>query len=169
MENIMKAEVILIAAMDRDHVIGKGNDIPWRGKLPADMAHFQKLTMGGTVVMGRKTWESIPAKYRPLPGRTNIVLTRDANWSTEGALVVHDAQSMLTGTNDKIWIIGGAEIYREFLPLADRLELTLIDTASDGDTFFPSFDPSEWNITVEPHESDEKNLFPYIFQTFVRK
>jgi dihydrofolate reductase len=168
----MKPEIILIAAMGRNNVIGIGNDIPWRGKLPADMAHFQRLTMGSTVVMGRKTWESIPAKYRPLPGRDNIVLTRDQKYDTKGgASVVTDALGTLTRMHSKqIFIIGGAEVYKQFLPVADKLELTIVDTLSAGDAYFPSFNESEWTIeSAEVHEADEKNMLAYTFRTLVRK
>ena len=165
----MKPEIILIAAMDNDRVIGQGNDIPWRGKLPADMAHFQKLTMGHTVVMGRKTWESIPLKYRPLPGRANVVLTRDASYHVSGAYAVRTLDEAISRTgSSRVFIIGGALIYKQYLSVAHRLELTHIDTSSGGDTFFPQFDISEWIImNEEPHSSDEKNLFPYTFRTYI--
>lgn len=168
----MKPEIILIAAMGRNNVIGVGNDIPWRGKLPADMTHFQRLTMGGVVIMGRKTWESIPAKYRPLPGRTNIVLTRDTNYDTHGgARVVSDALSALKQAgSSRIFIIGGAEVYGQYLPLADKLELTIVDTISVGDAYFPSINQLEWTVESEVvHEPDEKNLLGYTFRTLVRK
>ena len=157
--------------MDNDRVIGRGNDIPWRGKLPADMAHFQKLTMDSTVVMGRKTWESIPLKYRPLPGRTNIVLTRDEAFQTSGAGIAHTAdEAIAKSSGGRVFIIGGAEIYRQFLPQADYLELTHIDTSSGGDTFFPEIDAAAWNITSEEvHTPDPKNAFAYIFRTYARK
>lgn len=167
----MKPEIILIAAMGRNGVIGINNDIPWRGKLPADMAHFQKLTMGGVVVMGRKTWESIPSQYRPLVGRTNIVLTRDPKYRANGACTARDGLEAIVGAWGKhMWIIGGAEIYQHFLGVADRLELTIVDTISAGDAYFPSFDESAWNIVSEEVcKADEKNLFSYTFRTLVRK
>ena len=168
----MKPEIILVTAMGRNNVIGLGGDIPWRGKLPADMAHFQEVTMGGVVVMGRKTWESIPPKYRPLPGRANIVLTRDPTYDTRGgAYVISDALSAIThagGTH--IYIIGGGEIYKQYLSLADRLELTIVDTMIAGDAYFPSFNESEWDVVrEEAHEADEKNLLAYTFRTLMRK
>ncbi len=166
----MKPEIILIAAMDRDRVIGQGNDIPWRGKIPADMAHFQDLTMGQTVVMGRKTWESIPEKYRPLPGRQNVVLSRDDTFQVMNGYSVRTLEEAISRTaTNQLFIIGGAEIYRQFLPLADRLELTHIDTSSGGDTFFPKIDASIWKITNEEIcFSDEKNAFAYTFRSYVR-
>lgn len=167
----MKPEIILIAAMDKNRVIGKGNDIPWRGKLPADMAHFQKLTMGGVVIMGRKTWESIPEKYRPLPGRANIVLTRDQNYVASGAYTAHDPMKVITeGGAKHFWIIGGAELYKQYLPVANCLELTLVDTVTNGDAFFPSYDIAEWDIVSEQkHVPDTNNMFGYTFQRLNRK
>ncbi len=167
----MKPEIILIAAMDKNHVIGKEGDIPWRGKLPADMAHFQKLTMGGVVIMGRKTWESIPLKYRPLSGRANIVLTRDQNYVASGAHTAHDPIQVITQDGAKhFWIIGGEELFKQYLPVADSLELTLVDTVTDGDVFFPSYNMAEWDIvSEEKHEPDAKNLFAYTFLRLTRK
>lgn len=157
--------------MDKNRVIGKGNDIPWRGKLPADMAHFQKLTMGGVVIMGRKTWESISLKYRPLPGRTNIVLTRDPNYIASGAQTAHDPMQVIReGGGKHFWIIGGAELYKQYLPAANSMELTLVDTATDGDAFFPPYNLAEWDIiSEEKHDPDAKNLFGYTFQKLNRK
>ncbi len=171
MVNEMKPEIILIAAMGHNNVIGIGGDIPWRGKLPADMAHFQKLTMGEIVLMGRKTWESIPEKFRPLLGRTNIVLTRDQKYLATGAITVRDGLPALARAGNKlVFIIGGEEIYKQFLPLADRLEITIVDTVSAGDAYFPSFNESEWGVIhEEAHGPDEKNLFSYTFRTLVRK
>jgi dihydrofolate reductase len=168
----MRPQIILIAAIGRNNVIGIGNDIPWRGKLPADAAHFKNITMGGVVAMGRKTWESIPLKYRPLPGRTNIVLTHDPKYDTMGgAHVVCDGiEAIIQADNKDLFIIGGAKLYKQFLPVADRLELTIVDTAIAGDAYFPSFDESEWTIlNEEAHEADEKNLLAYTFRTLVRK
>ncbi len=167
----MKPEIILIAAMDKNHAIGKGNDIPWRGKLPADMAHFQKLTMGGVVIMGRKTWESIPSKYRPLPGRANIVLTRDQNYVASGAHTTNDPmQAIAQGGAKHFWIIGGAELYKQYLPIADCMELTLVDTVTDGDAHFPPYNIAEWDIVSEErHEPDAKNLYGYTFRRLNRK
>jgi dihydrofolate reductase len=167
----MKPEVILITAMDRNNAIGKNGDIPWRGKLPADMAHFQVLTMGGVVVMGRLTWESIPPKYRPLAGRANVVLTRDENYHATGVHTARNIESAIAHAGgERIWVIGGEEVYRQFLPIADRLELTMVDTVSDGDKYFPHIDESEWStVRVEPHEPETQNHFPYTFRSLIRR
>ena len=156
--------------MDRDRAIGQGNDIPWRGKLPADMAHFQKLTIGHTVVMGRKTWESIPEKFRPLPGRANVVITRDPSFIAVGAYTARTLDEAISRTGSKsVFIIGGALIYKQYLPKADRLELTHIDTSSGGDTFFPEIDASMWKISDEEAcLPDKKNALAYIFRSYTR-
>jgi dihydrofolate reductase len=132
--------ITLIAAIARGGAIGKGGALPWH--LPEDMAHFKALTMGHAVVMGRKTWESIPARFRPLPGRTNIVLSRDAlGFAPLGAYPVADMRTALLFAQrcgDSLDIIGGASVYAEGLPLADALEVTEVDLDVDGaDAFFP--------------------------------
>ena len=125
-------------------VIGKGGSMPWH--LPEDMKHFSRLTAGHPVIMGRKTWESFPDKYRPLPGRTNIVITRQEGWggtgNADGALAVKsldDAllESQFAPGHEMVWIIGGGEIFRQSLDLADVAVVTTIDAATDGDTFAP--------------------------------
>lgn len=164
-------EIVLVVAMTPDFVIGNGNDIPWRGKLPADFKHFRELTMGHPVVMGRKTFESIG---KPLPGRDNIVLTRDSNWKRDGVEVLSDVHAVLRLAREKfahkeIMILGGAEVYKLFLPIADRIEATLVHDESEGDTKFPEFDLQKWKATASKrHEPDEKNLYPYTFETLVR-
>lgn len=167
----MKPEIILIAAMDNNRAIGKNNDIPWRGKLPADMTHFINHTTGYTVVMGRKTWDSIPSKFRPLPARVNIVLTRDLSFTAEGALITHTPEEAIALTKTaELWICGGAEVYRQFLPHASRIELTVVDTETSGDTFFPELPSDEWSLTSGVrHEAEGRNLFPYRFDTCTRK
>ncbi len=167
----MNGKIILVAAMDRNRVIGNGNDIPWRGKLPADMAHFRKVTDGHTVVMGRKTWESLPPKFRPLPGRTNIVLSRDPTFVAEGAQTTRTVEGVLAfARNLPLVVIGGAEIYRQFLPAADVLEITLVDAEFDGDAYFPEYDIEKWRVDyAQRHDADEKNKYSYTFVTFVRK
>jgi dihydrofolate reductase len=167
----MKSEIILIAAMGHNRVIGINSDIPWRGKLPADMAHFQELTMGGVVVMGRKTWGSIPERFRPLAGRTNIVMTRDPKYRAAGARTVRDGlEALAQADNKRVFVIGGEEIYKQFLPLADKLELTIVDTVSAGDAYFPTFNESEWAIeSEETYDADEKNMLAYTFRTLVRR
>ncbi len=130
--------VNLVWAQARDGAIGRDNSIPWR--VPEDMARFKELTVGHPVIMGRKTWDSLPPKFRPLPGRTNIVVTRDATWSDAGATVAHSLDDALaTVDDDQVSIIGGAEIYRAAMPLATRLSVTEIDLdVADADAFAPT-------------------------------
>lgn len=137
-----KSRISIIVAHSRNMVIGKGNDLIW--KIPNDQARFKKLTMGHPVVMGRKTWESILEKFRPLPGRTNFVITRDSSYSAPGATVAISIENALTGArqapgNEEIFIVGGGEIYKQALPLTDRLYLTVVDKEVEGDTFFPEY------------------------------
>ena len=139
--------VTLVAAVARNGCIGKDGALPWR--IPEDMRHYKDVTMGKVVVMGRKTWESIPAKYRPLPGRTNVVVTRQAAYplpdgverfgSLDAALAAH--------AGDDVVINGGAEIYRGAIDRADRLDITHVARDVDGDTFFPAIDPAVWKAS----------------------
>lgn len=134
--------VVIIAAVGRNGVIGADNRLPWR--IPEDLARFKELTMGHAIVMGRSTFESIG---RPLPGRTNIVLTRRDDWSHEGVRVagsLDEALEMAEGEDQDVFIAGGAEVYRAALPIADRLEITEVDAEPDGDTIFPPVDWSRW-------------------------
>jgi dihydrofolate reductase len=137
-------KVTLVAAVARGGVIGRDGGIPWR--LPDDLAHFKALTTGHAVVMGRRTWDSLPERYRPLPGRRNVVLTRDSEWSAPGAEragSLEDALRLLEGA-ERVFVVGGAEVYAAALPLADELELTEIDLDVDGDTAFPEWDRGEF-------------------------
>ncbi|MEN4479524.1 dihydrofolate reductase [Mycolicibacterium cosmeticum] len=131
--------ISLIWAQSVSGVIGLDNGIPWR--LPEDQARFKELTLGQTVIMGRLTWESLPAKVRPLPGRRNVVVTRDPSYQADGAEVVGELPTDLDG-----WVIGGAQLYALTLPLADRCEVTEIDVDVDGDAFAPTLDDS-WSVT----------------------
>ena len=133
----------IIAAMGKNRELGLRGKLPWR--IPDDMQRFKTLTMGNSVIMGRKTWESIPEKFRPLPGRTNIVITRQTNYEAKGALVTDSLESARAAAAraegaDEIFVIGGGEIYREALPFTDRFYLTLVDDAAEADTFFPSYE-----------------------------
>lgn len=141
----------LIWAQANDRVIGAGGVMPWH--LTEDLRRFRALTGQDPVVMGRRTWESLPERYRPLPGRTNIVVTRQADWAAPGAVVAHSLDEALTTAGDAgtVWITGGGELYREALPRADRLEITEIDLDVAGDTQAPepgdgwaSVDAGEW-------------------------
>ncbi len=140
-------EIILIAAVARNRVIGKDNRLLWN--LPEDMAHFKALTAGHAVLMGRKTWESLPERFRPLPGRRNIVISRQAAYAAPGADLADSLENGLqrASTADKLFIIGGEQIYRQALPLADRLEITEVDLAPDGDAWFPEIPAVDWQIT----------------------
>ena len=137
----------LIAAVDRNGAIGKANALLWHE--PEDQKHFRRVTMGCPVIMGRKTWDSLPARFRPLPGRRNVVLTRDAAWHADGADAVTslDAALTLLGGVPKAFVIGGAEVYALALPHADELVLTEIDADLDGDTFFPRWDRTRFAMT----------------------
>ena len=157
----------LIAAMSANRVIGRDNSLPW--KLPADWKHFKNLTMGHHLLMGRKTFESIG---RPLPGRTTVVITRQSSYSPTGVLVAHSIEQalQLAAQDSEAFVAGGAQIYRLMLPRADRIYLTSIDEEFEGDTFFPDFDESDWQlISQENREPDEKNAYPYTFLTYGRK
>jgi dihydrofolate reductase len=129
--------IALIWAQARDRVIGADGGLPWH--LPEDLALFRRLTTGSTVVMGRRTWDSLPDRFRPLPGRTNVVLTRNRDWSAEGARTAASVEQVLA-EQESFWVIGGGELYAAFLPHAGRLVVTDVDTAVDGDTRAPELD-----------------------------
>src|SRR3990167_9709871 len=155
--------VSLIVALSENNVIGKEGGIPWY--LPADLAHFKQTTMGHPIIMGRKTHESIG---KSLPGRYNVVITRQENYkAADGCVVVHSLDEALALPKVKaaaeVFIIGGAEIYKQSLPLADRIYLTRVLTKIEGDKFF-SFDESKWReISREEHQTDNKNQYDYDF------
>ncbi|MGY1673536.1 dihydrofolate reductase [Geodermatophilus sp. SYSU D00710] len=136
-----------IWAQARDRVIGAGGRLPWH--LPEDLRRFRELTSGGTVVMGRRTWESLPGRNRPLPGRRNVVLTSDASWAADGARRAGSVDEVLAGWPD-CWVIGGAAVYAAFLPHADRLVVTDVDLAVDGDTRAPVLDGAWRPVAREP-------------------
>lgn len=138
------SEIILIAAVAQNRVIGRDNQLLWH--IPADMAHFKQLTAGQTVIMGRKTWESLPPRFRPLPGRRNIVITRQAAYPAEGAEVANSLEIALkmASTAKTVFIIGGEQIYRQALPLATQLEITEVALSPEGDAWFPEILPQDW-------------------------
>ena len=149
--------------MSDNGVIGDRGGLPWR--IPDDMKRFRRLTLGKPIIMGRKTWDSLPKK--PLPGRTNIVVTRDASWRAEGALAAHsfdEALAKARGENpSEIAVIGGAGIYQAALPLADRIELTEVHITASGDTHLPPFDKSVWRETArDDHTSADGLRFSYV-------
>ena len=152
----------IIFAKARNGVIGKDNALPWH--LPEDMAHFKRTTVGCPVIMGRKTWDSIPARFRPLPGRVNVVVTRQAGWSEKGAhpsSTLHEALSFCEQFAD-VWVIGGAELYAQTLALADTAVVTEIDADFDGDAYAPQFG-SQWEQTSkEPHTSVNGLNFSFV-------
>ncbi len=156
----------LIFARARNGVIGKDNTLPWH--LPEDLAHFKQTTLGQPVVMGRKTWESLPPKFRPLPGRTNIVVTRQTNWLAEGAVVAHSIEEAVQQcpTDSQIWVIGGAEVYAQAMPLAECAVVTEIDADFEGDAFAPTFDASWQETTRTTHVAS--NGLTYSFVTLKR-
>jgi dihydrofolate reductase len=136
---------LVVAWAGPDRVIGRDGGLPWR--LPSDMRHFRELTTGGTVVMGRRTWESIPERFRPLPDRRNIVLSSGAA-SLAGAETYTSLESALAAAGTDAFVIGGGATYAETLPLADRVYATEIAEAVAGDTFFPALDPADWVVTA---------------------
>ena len=158
--------ITLIVACDRRGVIGRDGGLPWH--LPADLARFKRLTMGKPIVMGRRTHESIG---RPLPGRKNLVLSRDSSYRSEGCLVVSDvaaAREAAAGAQE-LMVIGGSAVYRAFLDDADRIERTVVEAEIDGDTYFPEFDEDEFRIAhSELRDADERNPWPLTFQTLER-
>jgi dihydrofolate reductase len=159
--------ISLVAAVAHGGVIGRGGALPWR--LPEDMARFRGLTMGHPVVMGRRTWESLPERFRPLPGRRNIVVTRNPSWQADGAEragSLEDVLRLLEGS-PQVFVIGGGELFAAALPLADELQLTEIDAEVDGETFFPPWDRSAFEETSrEQHVSADG--MPFAFVTYRR-
>lgn len=157
-----------IFAMDQNRVIGKDNRLPWH--LPADLAYFKKVTMGHAIMMGRKTFESIG---RPLPGRENVVVTRNRSFRAEGCTVLHsleEVRQFAANRDDEVFVIGGAELFQATLPVADRLYITKIEASFPGDTFYPAFDESKWQlVSYTKGIKDEKNPYDYAFMVYERK
>ncbi len=161
--------ISFVVAMDRNRLIGDGDALPWR--LPDDMARFKEITMGHPVLMGRKTYESIPDRFRPLKGRANIVLTRQMNYEAPGCLVVHSIDDALAAISpdEELMVIGGAQIFKELLPLVDRLYLTEIDGEYSGDVFFPELNRADWlEIAREHHPCDDRHDSPLAFLVLER-
>jgi dihydrofolate reductase len=163
--------VSLVVAAAANGVIGRDNAMPWH--LPEDLAHFKRLTLGHPVVMGRKTYESILATLgKPLPGRTNIVVTRQPGFAAPGCTVVGSLEAALGAAReaDEVFVIGGAEIYRLALARADRVYLTRIDAAFEGDATFPALDPAEWREAVrEDHPPAAGRSFGFAFLRYDRR
>ena len=163
----MKPRVSLIVAMAKNRVIGINNTLPWH--LPADLKHFKTLTMGHHIVMGRKTYESIG---KPLPGRTSVVVTRDANYAPPGVVVVNSLEAAISacGKDEEIFVIGGSELFRQAIKCADRIYMTEIDADISGDTHFIEFERNIWQESERvSHAADEKNRYSYHFVVYNKK
>ncbi|CAH0347373.1 dihydrofolate reductase [Bacillus sp. CECT 9360] len=160
--------ISLMLAMDENRLIGRDNQLPWH--LPADLQYFKNVTMGHPIVMGRKTFESIG---RVLPGRENIVVTRNAEFDAEGVTILHsidDVKQLADSSAQELFVIGGAEIFKEILPVTDRLYITEIHHAFEGDTYFPEIQETEWvQRSLTPGTVDEKNRYPHDFIILERK
>jgi dihydrofolate reductase len=156
-------EVVVIAAVAKNRVIGKDNQLIWN--IPEDMAHFKALTAGHTVIMGRKTWESLPPRFRPLPGRPNIVISRQAGYAAPGAELADSLENALklAATATTVFVIGGEQIYRQAMALVDRLEITEVDLEPEGDAWFPEILAVDWKITAKTEGSG------YAFVTYQKK
>lgn len=164
--------ISMIAAVSENKVIGRNNDLPWH--LPDDMKYFMQTTKGHCVIMGRKNYESIPEKFRPLPNRVNIVVTRQKDFSAPECLVVHSLNQALEAAAEngpeEVFLIGGSEIYRQGFPLANRLYLTEIKAFIDGDVYFPSFNSSDWlEASRINHPADARHAFSFDFVRYNRK
>jgi dihydrofolate reductase len=161
-------KVSLVAAVARGGVIGRDNAIPWR--IPEDMRHFRELTIGHPVIMGRRTWDSLPERFRPLPGRRNVVVTRNRAWRADGAEragSLREALSLLYDAS-QVFVIGGGELYAHSLPLADELLLTEVDAEVEGDTFFPSWDRERFREDSREQHVSETGI-PFSFVRYVRQ
>jgi dihydrofolate reductase len=158
--------ISFILAMDTQQAIGKNNDLPWR--LPADLAYFKKMTLNHPILMGRKTYESIG---KPLPNRTNVIITQNRDYAVEGCIVVHSVdEAMAKFTEEELFVIGGAEVFQLFMPVVDRMYITLIEQEFAADTFFPAFDVNEWQlISSEPGITDDKNPYTYSFLVYAKR
>jgi dihydrofolate reductase len=163
--------ISLIAALTENRVIGKNNDLPWH--LPDDMKYFMQTTKGHHVIMGRKNYESIPEKFRPLPNRTNIVVTRQKNFTAPGCTVVNSIEQGLeiakNNQEREVFIIGGAEIYRQGFSNTDKMYLTEIKIALEGDTYFPEFDKTQWKESSRVHHpADERHAYAFDFVVYTK-
>jgi dihydrofolate reductase len=158
----MSTQLNLIYARAANGVIGQDNAMPWH--LPEDLAHFKRVTMGCPVIMGRKTWDSLPERFRPLPGRDNIVITRDRTWQSPGARVAHslDEAVSLCAAAPQVWVMGGAQIYALALPLAQRVVVTEIDHAYSGDAHAPTLSPAWRETSREAHTSTTGLRFAFV-------
>ncbi|HEX4511770.1 MAG TPA: dihydrofolate reductase [Burkholderiaceae bacterium] len=169
--------IALVAAVARNGVVGHANALPWR--LPEDLQHFRALTAGHSVLMGRRTWDSLPARFRPLPGRRNVVLTRQRDWHAPGAIAAHDFDEAIAQAGapmedgvdaSRVFIVGGAELYAQALPLADELHMTEIERDFDGDAHFPDWPRADFDeVARQRHRAAAPNDFDFAFVTWRRK
>jgi dihydrofolate reductase len=162
-----KPLITLVVAVADNGVIGRDNALPWH--LPADLRHFKQVTMGKPIVMGRRTFESIG---KPLPGRQNIVVTRDPNYQPDGVIVVHGVDAALDAAAEapEIMIIGGAELFRLFLPRAGRIHLTCVHSDIEGDVRWPDLDPREWEaVARERYEADDRHAYSMTFEVWEKR
>jgi dihydrofolate reductase len=164
--------ISMIAAVSENMVIGRNNDLPWH--LPDDMKYFMQTTKGHCVIMGRKNYESIPEKFRPLPNRTNIVVTRQKDFKAPGCVVVHSLSQALEKAEgigpDEVFIIGGSEVYRQGFILAKKLYLTEIKATIEGDVHFPTFNRKEWQeVSRKKHDIDPRHAYAFDFVVYTTK
>ena len=164
MNSLAMPRINLIYARAANGVIGNNNAMPWH--LPEDLAHFKRLTQGWPVIMGRKTWDSLPPRFRPLPGRSNVVITRQPDWNEPGAQAAASLDDALAqcGDSAQVWVIGGAQIYAQAEPLAHRIEVTEIAQDFEGDAFAPALSSAWQEAAREAHVSS--NGLPFSFVTF---
>lgn len=159
--------IILIAAAAENNALGKDNDLLWH--LPDDFKRFKQLTSNHYIIMGRKTFESFP---KPLPNRTHVIITRQKDYKVENCIVVSGLKQALevSPKNEAVFIIGGGEIYKQSIEIADLIELTRVHTTIEADTFFPEIDPNDWKLLSEEfHPKDEKHQYSFTYQTFGKK
>jgi dihydrofolate reductase len=161
-------DVVVIAAVARNRVIGKDNQLIWN--IPEDMAHFKALTAGHTVIMGRKTWESLPPRFRPLPGRRNIVISRQGDYAAPGGEVANSLENALNlaSTANTAFIIGGEQIYQQAMSLADRLEITEVELEPEGDAWFPEIPATDWKVAQKNTPSSQSGT-GFSFLTYCRQ
>jgi dihydrofolate reductase len=157
--------IAIVVAHSDNGCIGRDGDLPWR--LPSDLKRFRELTVGSAVVMGRKTYESLPPRFRPLPERRNLVLSTDPSYRAEGAEVFGALDAALDASGERCFVIGGGETYRQALPLATRVYATRVEGAVDGDAFFPALPEDEWRL-VERDGPYEENDHRFAFETYDR-
>ena len=159
--------IILIAAAAENNALGKDNQLLWH--LPEDFKRFKQITSGNYIIMGRKTFESFP---KPLPNRTHVIITRQKDYIAEGCIVVHSLEEAIeiSPKEEEVFVIGGAEIYKQSIENADKIELTRVHSEFEADAFFPEFNTSNWNLVFsEKHTKDEKHQYDYTFDTYLKK